>query len=167
MFVKKMLAIILIFVCSIGMGGCSLIDKGIEHNVINNENVEFVTKQLTVIIMSEIEAKPNDIENIRNILVKLKSLLVENNSSISFVKDIFSGSDAQLDTTIQFWENGQLISINMPAKYKLYVLSLLDILERYVQQNVKLNIEFEHKDLVISALDGATEGLDEFEKITN
>jgi hypothetical protein len=139
---------VLLAATALPVTGCSLLSGGDNWN--NNipqlkADIFMFSKLATRIALFEADMSTGDVKVVEDYLVAIRDLLV-----VPGQPD-FTGARA-------------LVSIKLPPKYQIYGLTIIDVLERYLQ-TVNLNITGNQEaviSLVSSGIDGAIEAVQEF-----
>jgi len=140
---------LLLVVMSVPMTGCSMF-KGDGGNWQDNvprlkSDINMFSKMATRIALNEAKMEAKDVDVVKGYLVALRDLLAVPG------QPNFTGARA-------------LVGAKLPQKYQIYGLTIIDVIERYLQ-SVDLNITDDQEliiALISSAMDGAIEAVDEF-----
>lgn len=140
---------LLLVVMSVPMTGCSMF-KGDGGNWQDNvprlkSDINMFSKMATRIALNEAKMEAKDVDVVKGYLVALRDLLAVPG------QPNFAGARA-------------LVGAKLPQKYQVYGLTIIDVIERYLQ-SVDLNITDDQEliiALISSAMDGAIEAVDEF-----
>lgn len=140
---------VLLVALALPVTGCATLSGG-NQNWQNNvpqlkADAFMFSKLATRIALTEAKMPAGDVELVEGYLTALRDLLVVSG------QPNFTGARA-------------LVSLKLPQKYQVYGLTIIDVLERYLQ-TVNLNIT-EDQELIIaiisSSIDGAIEAVREF-----
>lgn len=146
---KKMLVILVLsFALVMPVGGCATINKPWQENVPQLKTDIFLFSKLaTRVALTEAEMSGEDVNTVKAYLVTVRDLLVVPG------KPDFDGARA-------------LVSLKLPVKYHVYGMTILDVLERYIN-SLNLKVTEDQKliaSLIVSGIDGALEAVEEFSK---
>jgi hypothetical protein len=140
---------VLLVAITIPIGGCTMFNSGGENWQDNvprlKADIFMFSKLATRIALTEAEMPAMDVEVINGYLVALKDLLAVPG------QPNFTGARA-------------MVNIKLPDKYAIYGLTIIDVIERYLQ-TTNLNITDDQEliiALISAGIDGAIAGVQEF-----
>lgn len=139
---------LLVMTVSLPMIGCATFDNNQlwQNNVSQlKSDIHMFAKLATRIALTEANMPTEDTEIIKGYLIALRDLLA------------IPGEPNFVGARI-------LVSERLPAKYRVYGLTIIDVIERYLQ-SVDLDITQDQKlviGLISSGIDGALEAVEEF-----
>jgi len=140
---------VLLVAMSLPMVGCATLGGGggnWQDNVPRlKSDINMFSKLATRIALTEAKMPAEDVELVKGYLVALRDLL-----AVPGQPD-FTGAR-------------MLVGVKLPAKYQIYGLTIIDVIERYLQ-TANLNITDDQEliiALISSAIDGALEAVTEF-----
>jgi len=144
---KRLIALILTIIIALPTTGCALF--GTSNWGDNTEQLEMdihlLSKLATRIILVETNVSKDDATAIEEYLIVLKDFLI--------ISDHVDFAGARV-----------LINTRLAPKYRIYCLTVVDILERYLR-TINLDINEDHEliiTLIASGINGAIEAVQEF-----
>ncbi len=146
---NSLITTVLVMVISLGTMGCSL-TGGTNVNWQDNipklqADISMFSKVATRIALSEAEMPSEDKQVIESYLIALRDFL-------------------QVPGQPNFDGARVLVTTNLPPQYKIYGLTVIDVIERYVS-TLNINVTEDQEDLIAlisSAIDGALSALQDF-----
>jgi len=146
---KRLLVILMLLVATVlPVGGCAVFggDQNWQQNDLQlKANIFMLSKIATRIALAEARMPPKDAKLVRGYLVALQDLL-----AVPGYPN-FVGARA-------------LVATELPRRYHVYGLTIIDVLERYLRTTT-LNLTDDQEliiAIIVSGIDGAIAAVDEF-----
>lgn len=147
----RVLCLLLMTVCFVSFAGCATTSQNNswQDNAVKYQADIFLFSKLATRV-ALVEAKPQDKD-----IVVIKAYLIA-------ARDLLS-----VPGEPNFEGAKQLVSSQLPEKYRIYGLTVVDVIQRYVS-SLDLSVSQDQAlitNLVVSGINGAIEAVDEFSKV--
>lgn len=133
-------------IMALPMGGCATFGGNWQNNVLQQKaDIFMFSKIATRVALSEAKMQAEDVKLIEGYLVALRDLLT-------------------VPGHPNFWGARSLVHAELPPEYQVYGLTIIDVLERYIE-TINFNITEDQETIIMlisSGIDGAIEAVQEF-----